>query len=364
MAPTSLIFGFMPLVDAAVLIVAHELGFAAKAGLSLTLVKDTSWANIRDKLSIGQFDGAHCLAPLVLAHHSLQPMLPAKLCVPYMLNRGGGTITVSADLHRRLASFGLSDDALGNACAFGSLVRAQQQAGKRVLTLAMVFPFASHHYALRHWLHAAGLLPEKHVDLIVLPPQLMVEALQQNHIDGFCAGAPWPEIAEQAVGAQLLCPISMSLSPVPEKALAVQAQLRHDKPEVIAALVRALEGAAAWCADPAHCSELAALLARPDYLDVDAAAIATALKWMAFHGRSINRPDPLIARWYAAHMLAAGQLRPGFSLAQLRQPFDPFFYDSTCGEGAAALFEKPLFDGFRFETENPDALVGHLRQLG
>jgi two-component system, oxyanion-binding sensor len=364
MAPTPLIFGFMQLVDAAVPIVAHELGFASRAGLALKLVRDTSWANIRDKLSIGQFDGAHCLAPLVLAHHSLQPMLPARLCVPYMLNRGGGTITVSAELYQRLLEHGPCDDPLGSAQAFGKVVRTGQQAGTRRVTLAMVFPFASHHYALRHWLHAAGLSPEKHVDLIVLPPQLMVEAMQQHHIDGFCAGAPWPDIAAQKVGAKLLCPITTALSPVPEKALAVQAQLRADRPDVVTALVGALDAAAAWCADTANRSALANMLARPHYLDVNVDAILSALTRMAFHGREINRPDPGIARWYAAHMLAAGQLRPGFSLAQLRQPFDPSFYDAICGEGDVSLFEKPLFDGFRFEAENPDALVGHLRQTG
>lgn len=361
---TSLIFGFLPLVDAATLIVAHELGFAARAGLSLTLVRETSWANIRDRLSIGQFDGAHCLAPLVLAHHSLQPMLPARLCVPYMLNRGGAALAVSAALHRQLARSATEDGLLGQARAFGQLVRSRQQKGQKPLTLAVVFPFSSHHYALRHWLHAAGLSPDKDVDLIVLPPPLMVEAMAQNHIDGFCAGAPWPHMAAQSIDAQLLFPVSQNLSPVPEKALAVQAQLRADKPEVIAALLGALESAAAWCAAPAHRADLSKLLAQPAYLAVETAAITRALAQMAFHGRSVNRPDPLIARWYAAHMLSAGQLRPGFSLAQLRQPFDPVFYDAAFGAGQAPLFETPLFDGFQFDAENPDALVAHLRHTG
>jgi two-component system, oxyanion-binding sensor len=363
MTTSSLILGFMPLVDAAVPIVAHELGFAADAGLSLTLVRDTSWANIRDKLSIGQLDGAHCLAPLILAHHSLQPMLPAKLSVPYMLNRGGGAITVSANLHDGIMSSGDCTTLLGCAQAFGRLVRTRQQAGEKRFTLAMVFPFASHHYALRHWLHAAALSPEKHIDLIVLPPQLMSEALKHHHIDGFCAGAPWHDVAEKATGARRVCSIDASLSPVPEKALAVQALLQAERPDVIAALVSALETAATWCAQPTHRLELAALLARPDYLDVNADTLVAALGQIDFHGHRINRPDPLIARWFAAHMLAAGQLRPGFSLAALRQPFDPSFYDRAHGLSDAKLFDAPLFDDFQFDPEDPDLLVAHLRHL-
>ena len=56
--------GILPLVDAALLIVCRELGFAENNGLDLLLIKETSWANIRDRLSVGQFDCAHMLAPL------------------------------------------------------------------------------------------------------------------------------------------------------------------------------------------------------------------------------------------------------------------------------------------------------------
>ena len=48
--------GFIPLVDASVLIAAAEFGFAQKEGLTLDLVKDVSWANVRDRLAFRQFD--------------------------------------------------------------------------------------------------------------------------------------------------------------------------------------------------------------------------------------------------------------------------------------------------------------------
>ncbi len=55
--------GFIPLTDAAPLIAAHERGFAEAEGLAFDLVREVSWANIRDKLSIGLFDAAHMLTP-------------------------------------------------------------------------------------------------------------------------------------------------------------------------------------------------------------------------------------------------------------------------------------------------------------
>ena len=51
--------GFMPLMDAAILIVAREMGFAESEGIGLHLHRETSWANIRDRMAVGQFDAAH-----------------------------------------------------------------------------------------------------------------------------------------------------------------------------------------------------------------------------------------------------------------------------------------------------------------
>ena len=59
--------GFIPLLDCASLVVAAERGFAAEEGLELTLVRETSWANIRDRLIVGHFDAAHMLGPMTVA---------------------------------------------------------------------------------------------------------------------------------------------------------------------------------------------------------------------------------------------------------------------------------------------------------
>ncbi|WP_281057004.1 MULTISPECIES: ABC transporter substrate-binding protein [unclassified Mesorhizobium] len=56
--------GFMPLFDSAVLVAAGELGFAAQEGIDLKLHRETSWANIRDRIAIGHFHLAHMLGPM------------------------------------------------------------------------------------------------------------------------------------------------------------------------------------------------------------------------------------------------------------------------------------------------------------
>src|SRR6478609_7609007 len=79
--------GFIPLIDAAIPIAAHECGFAEREGLQIELVRENSWANIRDKLIHGLFDASHMLAPLA---------------VPFGLNANGNCITLSARLYRGL----------------------------------------------------------------------------------------------------------------------------------------------------------------------------------------------------------------------------------------------------------------------
>ncbi len=66
-ARTPLRIGFIPLADAAALIVAVDKGFAAEEGLDVELVREVSWSNVRDRLNVGQFDAAHLLAPVAIA---------------------------------------------------------------------------------------------------------------------------------------------------------------------------------------------------------------------------------------------------------------------------------------------------------
>ena len=67
MKGTRLAIGFIPLVDAAPLIVAQEMGFAAAEGIELDLKPAPSWASLRDMLAFGRVDAAHMLSPVPVA---------------------------------------------------------------------------------------------------------------------------------------------------------------------------------------------------------------------------------------------------------------------------------------------------------
>ena len=77
---------YMPLVDAAPLIVAQEMGFAAAEGLSLELIAAPSWSSVRDMLAFGRVDAAHLLSPAAAeakewldADYSVMNFAPAPL---------------------------------------------------------------------------------------------------------------------------------------------------------------------------------------------------------------------------------------------------------------------------------------------
>jgi len=85
----SLCIGFIPLVDAAALIVAVDKGFVAAEGLDVTLVREVSWSNVRDKLNIGLFDAAHLLAPVAIASSLGLGHVKVPIVAPFNLGLNG-----------------------------------------------------------------------------------------------------------------------------------------------------------------------------------------------------------------------------------------------------------------------------------
>src|SRR5512139_2421926 len=90
--------GFLPLLDSLLLVIAREKGFAAEQGIDLTLVRETSWANIRDRVAVGHFDVAHTLAPMPIAAALGLSPLAVPVIAPMALGLGGNAVTVSKPL--------------------------------------------------------------------------------------------------------------------------------------------------------------------------------------------------------------------------------------------------------------------------
>ncbi|TPP09943.1 ABC transporter substrate-binding protein [Rhizobium glycinendophyticum] len=378
--------GYIPLMDASILIVAAELGFAESEGLRLELVRDVTWANVRDRLAFRQFDIAHMLSPMPVASMLGLGSNPSPTIAPFSLGRGGNAITLSARIFERMKSLtGLSDDAdaLANAQALAALLADMRARGETVPTLGMTYPFSSHNYEFRYWLAAGGIDPDRDVKLVVVPPPLTSDALAAGAIDGFCVGAPWNMIASER-GTGRIVAAKQDIWPLaPEKVLGMRPDWADANADTVSRLIVALDRAARWCDDPGNHNELAEILSAPDYIAAPTGIIRRVLSgefsldaqgtkrivpdYFLFHRGAANHPRLDQATWIYSQMIRWGQV--GFSpegMALARSAFRPDLYRTALGADAAIPDETNekgsagyagFMDGGLFDPEDIAAYV-------
>lgn len=372
--------GFIPLIDAAALIVAVDKGFTAAEGLDVTLVREVSWSNVRDKLNIGLFDAAHLLAPVAIASSLGLGHIRVPIVAPFNLGLNGNAITVSPALHAAIMAEIDGDrfDPIATALALSRVVAARRRSGAEPLTFGMTFPFSTHNYQLRFWMAAGGVDPDEDIRLVVLPPPYMVDSIASGQIDAFCVGAPWNSIAVDRGVGQILHFVSDILVRAAEKVLAIRQGWSDKNPELVAALVRAAFRAAEFVEQPQNRVEVASILARPEHIGVDADVIQRTLdgrlkispdgtiresnRYLLVGREGASRPDPVQAAWLYAQMVRWGQaaITPE-ALAIARAVFRPDLYDAALGLrgeadsgalGSVGAFAGPAFD--------PGDIVGYL----
>ena len=337
---TNLRLGFIPLVDCAPLVVASEMGFFADQGLSVTLSREVSWANIRDKVAVGALDCAHMLGPMTLASSLGLAGAVTPTLAPMALNSGGSAFTVSRTLAAALRDI----DPDGMACRpttarpLARLLAARAAATEPPLTFAVVFPHSIHNYQLRYWLAEAGIDPDRDVRIVVVPPPRMAARLKSGEIDGFCVGAPWNALSVLEGAGETLIRASEFWHGAPDKVLGVTRAWAERRPDVLQAVLRAVMGAAAWADAPEHRAELAELLSGPRYLDssepaVAASLVAPAMDRISFHRNAAGFPWRSHAVWFLTQMLRWGQIGPDADIASLSEAvFRPDLFRSAAAD--------------------------------
>ncbi len=357
----ALTLGVMPLVDAAPLVIAQAGGHFAREGLAVELSRERAWASVRDKLGAGLLDGAQLLAPMPLAVCAgLEPTMSPTFAAA-ALNQGGSAVCVSAALHARLREH--VPDAMPTPLRWAQALRRVVESGRgsrSPLTLAHVFPYSPHHYELRWWLASAGLQPDRDLNLVVVPPPLMLEQLESGRIDGYCVGSPWPELAQTRGSGQLLFGKSALWRGGPDKVFGFARDWADAHPATVQALLRALIRAAQWLDDPAHHEQAAHWMVDGGFLDAPPALVQAALASMRFHANDAGFPWRSHALWLLAQMQRWNHLPAGTDLRAIAQTaYRPELYREAaraCGLDAPASDIKieggggdPFFDGTRFD---------------
>ncbi len=373
--------GFIPLADAAALIVAADKGFLAAEGLDVELVREVSWSNVRDKLNIGLFDAAHLLAPVAIASSLGLGHVKVPIVAPLNLGLNGNAITVAPELYRAIADAADGDmaDPRVTAAALKKVVQGRRAKGRQPLTFGMPFPFSTHNYQLRFWMASGGVDPDEDVRLVVLPPPFMVESLQNGQVDAFCVGAPWNSVAVNLRIGHILHFASEIMKRAAEKVLAVREQWAKEHPELVRKLVRAHARAAEFIERRENLDEVAEILAAPNRVSVSAETIRRSLsgrlivspdgafrssdRYLLVGRFGAARPDPVQAAWLYAQMVRWGQAPLSRELlAAAKSVFRPDLYDAVLGPPGAAPASEPA-DGvgaFAGPAFDPDDIEAYL----
>lgn len=318
--------GFIPLSDCAPLAIAYEKGFFERHGLRVTLHREASWASIRDKTMLGLFDAAHMLYPMPIALTLGVGGVQCPMVTAICMSLGGNAITVSNTLHNEMS--GVASDFSSNrttsATALKKTIETRQRSGKGPLRFGVVFPTSTHHYELRFWMASAGIDPDQDVQIMVVPPPEMPNALRSGKIDGYCVGEPWNSFAVERGWGKTLITKQGLWNNGPEKVLGTTKKWGDTHPNTHQALVRAVLESCVWADQPDNREEVASIIAQPHYIDAPVETIRMSMlgqyrydldrpveqqpDFMSFHRYAANFPWHSHAKWFMTQMLRWKQL--------------------------------------------------------
>jgi NitT/TauT family transport system ATP-binding protein/nitrate/nitrite transport system substrate-binding protein len=302
--------GLLRLCDSAPVITAEQDAIFAEYGVKVVLSVEPSWDNIADKIGFGLLEGGVMPPPLAMACMAGLRGRPTELVVPMSISSNGNAVTLAARHKQEFERDGLA-----------------AMAGQ-TLRLAVPHGFSTHDLLLRYWLAANGV---EDVAITVLPPAEMVSGLAAEAIDGFCAGAPWSEVAVHAGLGFMAIRSSEIWQDHPEKCLALRGDFVARDPARVTGMLRALRVAGALCDLPAQRGLLAQLLAQPAFLDLPAWLLEPALD-MRYGGPMFTAqyPVPDHARWFVRQLMRWGKL-PAGSLELLEGLYRPDLFVTAGG---------------------------------
>src|ERR1700726_2199468 len=261
--------GFIPITCATPIIMAHPMGFYAKHGLDVEVVKTGGWAVVRDKTLNREYDAAHMLAPMPIAISLGLGSQPIPFTVPAIENINGQGITLAIK-HRDRRD-------------------PKQWKGFK---FAIPFDYSMHNYLLRYYLAEHSLDPGSDVQLRVVPPPEMVANLRADNIDGFLAP---DSICQRAIydGVGFLHILSKEIwDGHPCCSFTASKEFVREMPNSYTALVRSIVDATDFASRAENRKQIAEVIAAPNYLNQPPIVIEQALTGTYADGLGSIRKDP------------------------------------------------------------------------
>jgi len=317
--------GFLPEIDCAPVVVAHEFGLFKQYQLEVEISTQPSWKHVHDKIIHGQLDAAHAPGMLPFLINLGVVDEPFKSATALVLSLGGNAIIISRELWR-----------LGVRNATTLREQMWNDRGKKIYSFAVTSPLSTQYFMLRDWLRAPKAPPCTEMRLECVPPEQLFPLLKLGYLDGFCAAEPWGSVALQAkIGKSLETSLSMAPGH-PEKVLLVRQDFVAERSEEHLRLIAALTEACYLCDQAENRLLLCELLAQPHFvnapseclrpglvgpLDPDSDHGARSRPLVTFYHDNANEPTPSRASWLSSRLLNSSNSarRP----AALNQVFRP-----------------------------------------
>jgi NitT/TauT family transport system ATP-binding protein len=319
---------------------------------------------------------------------------------------GGNAVTVSDVLWAEMAANGAKADFDPTSAgqALKDVVTKRTSKSQPTLRFAVVHPHSGHNYELRYWLAACGIDPSRDIEIVIVPPPLMVDALANGTIDGYCVGEPWNTAAVLAGTGHIATVKAAIWRSSPEKVLSVSARWAEENGDTLSALLRALCRAAEWCGNAENREDLARILAQKVYVDRPSEWMLPALQGKLPDGagnveavadffvpfaKAATFPWKSHALWFYSQMVRWGQVQHGAGNAHVaRETYRPDIYRAALkplgvalpvanakvegalmtptpvGSSGASLVLGPdgFFDGGLFDPDKLESYIAHQKR--
>lgn len=384
--------GYIPIVEAAPLIVAQEKGFFAQYGMTdVVLSKQANWGSARDNVEIGSagggIDGGQWQMPM-----------------PYLISEGIITknnikipMAILAQLNTQGNGIAIANKHLGKGIGL-DLSAAREyilslKAAGTPFKAASTFPNVNQDLWIRYWLAAAGIDPNNDLDLLIVPAAQTVANMQTGTMDAFSTGDPWPyRIVADQIG--FMAALTSQLWPAhPEEYLALRTDWVEKYPNATKALLKGIIEAQRWCDLPENRPEMAQILSGRNYFNLPIEILNSPL--MGKYTMGDNKPEiddfgsgPLywkdrlgnVSYPYKSHDLwfLTESVRWGFLPQEILNTagslIDQVNREDLWREAAQELGipesdipptssrgVETFFDGVTFDPENPQAYLDQLR---
>jgi nitrate/nitrite transport system substrate-binding protein len=246
--------GFVPITCATPIIMSHPMGFYAKYGLDVDVIKTAGWAVARDKSLSGEYDASHMLTPMPLAISMGAGSTAVPFRMPLVENINGQAIVLHVKHKDK------RDPKQWKGFKFG-----------------VPFDYSMHNFLLRYYVAEHGIDPDQDIQIRVVPPPEMVANLRAGNLDGYLSPDPFNQRAVwEKVG--FIHTLTKDIwEGHPCCAFACSEKFTQELPNTYGALLKALVDATAFSQKAENRREISKAIAPKNYLNQPEAVIAQVL---------------------------------------------------------------------------------------